>query len=142
MPRFTSAPETANGYCTWVRRIVIPLYFSPTPNGCPLRQADFSAGGSPMLATAMQQWQIGICFGASSVELQYNGSLNESEARSYFAEGTDDVAFTTLPLTGTTFGRLVSTPQPANKTAKPTTPALANLITESPPIKKHDRAAI
>jgi hypothetical protein len=98
----TSAPSTANGYCSWIKRIVIPLHFAPTPNGCPLRQADFTAGGSPMLAVAMQQWQTGLCFGANSVELQYNGSLNESEARSYFAEGTDDVAFTTLPLSGPT----------------------------------------
>jgi hypothetical protein len=34
--------------------------------------------------------------------LQYNGSLNESEARGYFAAGTDDVAFTTLPMSGPT----------------------------------------
>jgi hypothetical protein len=94
----TSAPFTANGYCSWIKRIVIPLNFAQTPNGCPLRAANFTAGGSPMLADAMQQWQVGICFGADSVEVQYNGSLNESEARNYFAEGTDDVAFTTQPM--------------------------------------------
>jgi hypothetical protein len=98
----TSAPFTANGHCSWLKRIVIPLYFAPAPNGCPLRAADFTAGGSPMLADTMEQWQTGLCFGANSVELQYNGSLNESEARSYFASGTDDVAFTTQPLTGPT----------------------------------------
>ena len=98
----TSAAYTANGLCSWEKRIVIPLYFAPTPNGCPLRAADFTAGGSPMLADAMQQWQTGLCFGSDSVEIQYNGSLNESEARNYFAEGTDDVAFTTLPLSGST----------------------------------------
>ncbi len=97
----TSAPSTANGYCSWVKRIVIPLHFAPTPSGCPLRRADFSAGGSPMLADAMQEWQSATCFGPGSVELQYNGSLNESEARSYFAAGTTDVAFTTEPMTGT-----------------------------------------
>jgi hypothetical protein len=98
----TSQPGTANGYCSWLRRIVIPLHFAPALNGCPLRAADFTAGGSPMLATAMQQWQTGMCFGSNSVELQYNGSLNESEARSYFASGTDDVAFTTQPVSGPT----------------------------------------
>jgi hypothetical protein len=98
----TSAPGTANGLCSWEKRIVIPLYFAPTPNGCPLRAADFSAGGSPMLADAMQQWETGLCFGSGSVEMQYNGSLNESEARNYFAEGTEDVAFTTLPISGPT----------------------------------------
>jgi len=102
----TSAEGTVNGYCSWIKRIVIPLHFSLTPSGCPLRTADFSAGGSPMLAEAMESWQVGMCFGAGSVELQYNGSLNESEARSYFAEGTTDVAFTTLPMdAGTTSTR-------------------------------------
>ena len=94
----SSAPFTANGYCSWQKRIVIPLQFAVTPSGCPLRAADFSAGGSPMLTNAMESWEVGMCFGSGSVELQYNGSLNESEARNYFAEGTDDVAFTTLPL--------------------------------------------
>lgn len=96
-----SAPETPNGYCSWSKRIVIPLSFSRTPSGCPLRAADITAGGSPMLATAMQQWQAGFCFGSSPIEVQYNGSLNESEARSYFQSGVDDIAFTTQPLTGT-----------------------------------------
>jgi hypothetical protein len=98
----TSAPFTANGYCSWAKRIVIPLYFALTPTGCPLRPANFTAGGSPMLADAMEQWQTGLCEGANGIELQYNGSLNESEARGYFASGTDDVAFTTLPMSGPT----------------------------------------
>ncbi len=97
----TSASGTANGFCSWQKRVVIPLHFAPTPNGCPLRAADFTAGGSPMLADAMEQWQTGLCTGADSVELNYNGALNESEARSYFQEGTLDVALTTQPLTGT-----------------------------------------
>lgn len=105
-----SAPFTANGFCSWARRIVIPLSFAPTPSGCPLRTADFTAGGSPMLATAMQQWQAGFCFGGSPVELQYNGSLNESEARSYFQTGVDDVAFTTQPLTGPAKSRYTYAP--------------------------------
>jgi PBP superfamily domain len=94
-------PGSTSGYCSWAKRIVIPLYFAPTPSGCPLRAADFTAGGSPMLADTMQQWQTGLCFGANSIELNYNGSLNESEARNYFQAGTLDVAFTTQPLTGT-----------------------------------------
>ena len=97
----SSGPFTANGFCSWARRVVMPLSFAPTPAGCPLRTADFTAGGSPMLTTAMQQWQSGICFGSDSIEVQYNGSLNENEARSYFQSGVDDVAFTTQPLTGT-----------------------------------------
>ena len=54
-----------------------------------------------MLAVAVQQWQTGMCVGANPVELTYNGSLNESEARNYFQQGIIDVAFTTRPLTGT-----------------------------------------
>ncbi len=38
----TSASYTANGLCSWQKRIVIPLYFAPTPTGCPLRAADFT----------------------------------------------------------------------------------------------------
>jgi hypothetical protein len=98
----SSGAFTANGYCSWQKRLVIPLHFAPTPSGCPLRPANFTAGGSPMLADAMQQWQTGLCEGSDGIELQYNGSLNESEARGYFASGTDDVAFTTLPLSGPT----------------------------------------
>lgn len=97
----TSAAGTANGFCSWQKRIVVPLYFAPTPSGCPLRAADFTAGGSPMLSDAMYQWQTGLCTGADSIELTYNGALNESEARSYFQEGLLDVAFTTQPITGT-----------------------------------------
>jgi hypothetical protein len=96
---------------------VIPLYFAPTPNGCPLRAANFSAGGSPMLADAMQQWQTGLCFGSDSIEMQYNGSLNESEARNYFAEGTEDVAFTTLPVTGPTKDPYVYAPVAVSATS-------------------------
>ena len=89
-----------NGTCSWKKRIVIPLHFAPTPNGCPLRTPDFSSGGSPLLADTMQQWQTGMCFGSNSVETAYNGSINEDEARNFFQAGTLDVAFTTLPLTG------------------------------------------
>jgi hypothetical protein len=97
---FDNSPNTA--YCSWQKRIVIPLHFAPTPNGCPLRNADFTAGGSPMLADAMQEWQTGFCEGTNSVEVQYNSEVNESEARTGFADGVDDVAFTTLPITGPT----------------------------------------
>ena len=55
-----------------------------------------------MVARAMLEWESGLCFGSSPVTLQYNSSVNESEARQDFATGLDDVAFTTLPLTGHT----------------------------------------
>ncbi len=90
-----------NGYCSWIKRIIIPLHFAPTPNGCPLRTADFTAGGSPMLSDAMLQWEPGFCWGNNSVEVQYNSSLNEDEARQDFLSGITDVAFTTQPASGT-----------------------------------------
>jgi hypothetical protein len=103
---FTELDDLPNGLCSWERRIVIPLYFSPTPSGCPLRTANFTAGGSPMLERAMEQWQSGICTGSDPITIQYNSSLSEAEARSEFADGLYDVAFTTQPLTsGTTTTR-------------------------------------
>lgn len=97
---FTTLPTSA---CSWAKRIVIPLHFAPTPSGCPLRAADFTAQGSPMLARAMAQWQSAICEGSSSIAVQYNSSVNEAQARNAFASGLTDVAFTTEPMTsGTT----------------------------------------
>lgn len=98
---FTPLNGTPNGLCSWRQRIVIPLRFAPTPNGCPFRAADFTAGGSPMLARAMSQWQTGICTGGSPISVQYNSSINENEARNDLESGLNDVAFTTQPLTGT-----------------------------------------
>ncbi|MBV9856493.1 MAG: hypothetical protein JOY82_18595 [Streptosporangiaceae bacterium] len=90
-----------NETCAWDKRIVVPLHFAPTPNGCPFRNADFTAGGSPMLARAMTQWQTSLCVGSNPISMQYNSSINESEARNDFASGLNDVAFTTQPMTGT-----------------------------------------
>ena len=42
-----SAPFTPNGYCSWSKRIVIPLTFARTPSGCPLRAADIHRGRLP-----------------------------------------------------------------------------------------------
>jgi hypothetical protein len=93
-------------YCSWIKRIVVPLSFAPSASGCPNRSADFTAAGSPMLADAMEQWEAGICEGSSPISVQYNGSLNEYEARQEFAEGLTDVAFATQPISsGTTTTR-------------------------------------
>ena len=91
--------------CSWRQRITIPLSFAPAPGSCPLRTADFTAAGSPMLASAMAQWQAGFCQGSSAVEVQYNSSASESEARSGFLSGLDDIAFTTQPVASATGGR-------------------------------------
>jgi hypothetical protein len=100
---FGQPSATTNESCSWAKRIVIPLHFAPTAASCPLRTADFTAEGSPMLARAMQQWQTGICKGSKSVAIQYNSSVNEYQARSLYASGITDVAFTTQPFaSGTT----------------------------------------
>ena len=87
--------------CSWRKRVVVPISFGPGLVGCPLRNPDFTAGGSPMLAETMLSWQEGLCKGANSVEISYNGTINENQARSFFQTGSEDIAFTTLPLTGT-----------------------------------------
>jgi hypothetical protein len=93
-------------YCSWIKRIVIPLTFAPSASGCPDRAANFTAAGSPMLADAMEQWEAGVCEGSSPITVQYNGSLNEYEARQEFAEGLSDMAFATQPIpSGTTTTR-------------------------------------
>ncbi len=86
--------------CSWDKKIVIPLHFAPATDDCPHVTPDFTAEGSPMLAATMAQWQTGICTGANSVQVSYNGTDNEEEARDDFQSGITDVAFTTLPLTG------------------------------------------
>jgi hypothetical protein len=85
------------GSCSWKDRIIIPLRFAPTPNGCPLRNANFTVTGSPMLARAMDQWRAGLCRGASPLSIQYNSALPEPLAVSDVQHGLSDVAFTTRP---------------------------------------------
>ncbi|MGD0558364.1 MAG: hypothetical protein ABSA93_25715, partial [Streptosporangiaceae bacterium] len=100
---FIPLSGSPNSYCSWIKRIVIPLSFAPSAADCPLRTGDFTAGGSPMLADAMEQWEAGLCQGSSPLTVQYNASNNEYEARQDFADGLDDVAFTTQPIaSGTT----------------------------------------
>jgi hypothetical protein len=91
---------TAYGQCSWKARIVIPLYFSPTPSDCPVRNPDFSVIGSPMLARAMFSWQAELCTIADPISIQYDSAQNEPLARTDFQDGLDDVALTTYPATG------------------------------------------
>ena len=58
-------------------------------------------GGSPMLADAMQQWETGLCFGSAPSRCSTTGRSTKARRRNYFPAGTEDVAFTTLPMTGT-----------------------------------------
>ena len=87
----------ATGECAWNNRIVIPLSFAPTPNGCSQRNPAFTAAGSPMTADAMQQWLTGLCAGRHGMTINYDSTLGEPTAVSNAANNINDVALTTLP---------------------------------------------
>jgi hypothetical protein len=91
---------SAYGTCSWRDRIVVPLTFARTPTDCPVRAPDFSAIGSPMLERAMNSWQTALCGSSDPLSIQYDSAQNEPLARQDFQEGTDDVALTTLPTSG------------------------------------------
>src|SRR5215831_2215517 len=86
----------ASGPCSWADRIVIPLSFAPTPNGCPQRNSAFNVAGSPMMAGAMQQWLTGLCAGRHGMTINYDSTLGEPTAVTNAVSKTDDVALTTL----------------------------------------------
>lgn len=88
------------GTCSWRDRIIVPLHFARTPNDCPVRNPDFTAIGSPMLARAMASWQSGLCSISNPVSIQYDSAQSEPLARTDFQDGEDDVALTTLPAQG------------------------------------------
>jgi len=83
--------------CSWADRIVIPMSFAPTPNVCPLKNAAFTAAGSPMLARAMNSWVAGLCLGSHGLTIQYNSQVPEPLAVQEAAGGLTDVALTTRP---------------------------------------------
>src|SRR5215467_10768823 len=92
-----SLVQGSSGQCSWNDRIVIPLSFAPTPNGCAQRNAAFSAAGSPMMADAMQQWLTGLCAGRHGMTINYDSTLGEPAAVARAAEGAVNVALTTRP---------------------------------------------
>src|SRR5215467_13425576 len=92
-----SLVQGSSGQCSWNDRIVIPLSFAPTPNGCAQRNAAFSAAGSPMMADAMQQWLTGLCVGRHGMTINYDPTLGEPAAVARAAEGAVNVALTTRP---------------------------------------------
>jgi hypothetical protein len=63
LDQFTATGQFAFGTtyntCSWADRIVVPLRFARTAASCPLRNAAFTAAGSPMLARAMDSWVAG-----------------------------------------------------------------------------------
>jgi len=89
--------QASYGACSWDKRIIVPLYFAPTPTDCPVHNPNFSAIGSPMLERAMSSWQSALCSASSPVNIQYDSAQNEPLAREDFLTGTDDVGLTTVP---------------------------------------------
>jgi hypothetical protein len=89
--------SSSTGQCSWRGRIIVPLFFEPSPTDCAIASASFSAIGSPMLERAMSQWQAALCTGADPMTIQYDSQQSEPLARADFLGGSDDVAFTTLP---------------------------------------------
>jgi hypothetical protein len=90
--------------CSWQDRIVVPLSFAPNPANCAGGAPAFQASGSPMLETAMLQWQFGLCAGRSPLGFQ-SSTTDEYSARSQFLAGSGglgagvDMALVTQPAT-------------------------------------------
>ncbi|HEX9032256.1 MAG TPA: hypothetical protein VF834_10465 [Streptosporangiaceae bacterium] len=89
--------SSQTGSCSWADRIVVPLAFAPAPANCPIKNASFTAIGSPMLARAMNQWRAGLCSSSSPLAITYNSALSEPEAIAALPSGLGDIALTTRP---------------------------------------------
>src|SRR5262249_61115012 len=48
--------SSQTGSCSWRQRIIVPLKFVPAPTNCTIKNASFSANGSPMLLRAIKHW--------------------------------------------------------------------------------------
>lgn len=85
------------GQCSWADRIIVPLTFAPAPTNCPIKNASFTALGSPMLARAMDQWLAAMCASANPLTVTYNSAITEPEAIADVPLGLGDIALTTRP---------------------------------------------
>ena len=102
LDQFNSQGETDFGgsqaLCSWKDRIVVPLKFVQAPRFCPIRNAQFTTLGSPMLDLAMEQWVGALCArSVDPVTLTYNPSITEPSAIQDLGVGLGDVALTTRP---------------------------------------------
>lgn len=89
--------SSQTGSCSWKQRIIIPLRFAPAPGNCPIKNAAFTAIGSPMLLRAMNLWRAGLCTSASPLAITFNSAITEPEAIADLPSGLGDVALTTRP---------------------------------------------
>jgi hypothetical protein len=100
---FATMPQ--NTTCAWADRIIVPLHFAPNNTDCRFSNPDFTVAGSPMMQRAMTSWITKLCGGSNPVHFTFEGTLNEPDAVNDFLSGSDDVALTTEPTTGTAVGR-------------------------------------
>ncbi len=89
--------SSQTGSCSWKQRIIVPLRFAPAPTNCAIKNASFSAIGSPMLVRAMNQWRAQLCSGSNPMALTFNGAITEPEAIVDLPSGLGDIALTTRP---------------------------------------------
>jgi hypothetical protein len=96
--------------CSWADRIVVPLSFAPSPTNCPTTNTPaFQVDGSPMMESAIEQWQAGWCTGKNPLSFGYT-SEDEYLARQGFLNGAGalsasvDMALTTQPANSTDSG--------------------------------------
>jgi hypothetical protein len=83
--------------CSWAKRIVVPLHFSPATANCKFKTATLSIIGSPMMQRAMDQWDTGFCEQANPLYITYNFALPEPAAITAVQAGGGDIALTTRP---------------------------------------------
>jgi hypothetical protein len=89
--------SSRTGSCSWRQRIIIPLSFAPAPINCPIKNASFTAIGSPMLLRAMDQWRAGLCAKSNPLAFTFNAAITEPEAIADLPSGLGDIALTTRP---------------------------------------------
>ena len=89
--------SSQTGSCSWAKRIIVPLTFAPAPTNCPIKNASFTAMGSPMLLRAMNEWRAGLCASSNPLAITFNSAITEPEAIADLPSGLGDIALTTRP---------------------------------------------
>jgi len=82
-------------YCSWAKRIVVPLTFARSAATCPFKNSAFSVEGSPMMARAVDSWKAALCVGSRGLSFDYNSEVAETQAVTDTGGGAADVALTT-----------------------------------------------
>jgi hypothetical protein len=109
--------------CSWAKRIVVPLSFSPAGSeACPIQNSDLSIEGSPMMLRAMQQWDIALCLQSNPLTVTYiakseQTSILDEQAAGGFLSVHTDIALTTRPAASTVSGNVRYTYAPVAVTA-------------------------